>query len=331
MSAAGARPVRAERPQLALPGPWHTSAAGARVGDFELLARLGAGGQGEVFLARPWAADTARRAAGRLLLRARLRLGPITQAQASRLGLGAVKLAHQATADCLHDEHGHLAAPGAPHPHLPRLYRVSFPGFSGADLGLTRISGSPRLYLALAYEAGVPLERLLAGGRRAPGLGWALAVAAQVAAALAHLHGRGVIHHDVRPANIVVRPGPHAVLLDLGAAEIAGRQWRRAVYGAPGWLPPERLGPRPAPASPLVDIYGLGLLLRALTVGRTLPPCLTRLIAEASAADPLRRAAAFSSVESLRGELLAVANGLGPREDHHTTVAGVSRTYSFAR
>lgn len=296
---------------MSAPGAWatgaeHHRAPGARVGGFELLAPLGAGGQGEVFLAWPWAERAARRAAGRLVLRARLRLGPLTQGQAGRLGLGAVKLARQAMADSLHDEHGHLAAPGARHSHLPQLYRAAFPGFAGADIGLTPAGEAPGLYLALAYEAGVPLDRMLARDRRAPALRWALAVAGQVAGALAHLHGRGVIHHDVRPANIVVRPGPHAVLLDLGAAEATGAPRRRAVYGAPGWLPPERLGPRPAPASPLVDIYALGLLARALTAGCAAPPALARLIAGACEADPARRAAACPSAGALRAELLAL-------------------------
>lgn len=282
-------------------------APGERVGSFEVLAHLGAGGQGEVYLARPWEEGYARRAAARHLLRARLRLGALGQSGAARLRLGAVKLARPAATDSLHDEHGHLAGPGAAHPHLARLYNARFPGCAGVDLGLTRAGGGSALYLALAYEAGVPLDILAQHARPAPDPGWPLAVAAQVAGALAHLHGRGIIHHDVRLANVIVRPGPHAVLIDLGAAEVTGAPRRRAVYGALGWLPPERLGDRPAPATYLVDIYGVGLLLRTLTAGLPLPSKLASLIAAATAPDPARRGAAFPSAAALRDDLLALA------------------------
>lgn len=287
---------------------------GARVGAFELVARLGAGGQGEVFLARPWLAAPVRPAGAGLLLRAALRAGALTPALAARHRLAALKVARPAMADSLHDEHGHLAAPGAAHPHLVSLYRARFPGAPQPDLGLVRQGGgrAPQLYLALAYEAGAPLSQLLTrGGGRPPATRWSLAVASQVALALAHLHGRGVVHHDVRPANVIVRPGPHAVLADLGAAEAVGAPRRRAVYGAAGWLAPERAGPRPAPASPLVDIYGVGALLRALTAGAA-QPALAHLIAEAAAPDPARRAAAIPTAAALLARLEELGAPAGP-------------------
>lgn len=307
---------------------------GARLGALEVVARLGAGGQGEVYLARPWAEGAARRAAMGLLLRVALRAGALTPGLAARHSLAALKVARSDMVDSLHDEHGHLAAPGAAHPHLVRLYRARFPRAGQPDLGLappgawsaprpcvarvpagrqpdpqpaSRSAGqAPRLYLALAYEAGAPLSLLLARCGRPPARGWSLAVATQVARALAHLHARGVVHHDVRPANIIVRRGPYAILADLGAAEVAGAPRRRAIYGASGWLAPERVGPRPAPASPLVDIYGVGALLLALSAGAA-PPALARLIAEATAADPARRAAAIPSAEALLARLEELA------------------------
>lgn len=275
---------------------------GARLGELEVLALIGSGGQGEVYLARPWEPRAARRRASGLWLRASLRAGALTPGAASRWRLGALKVARPEMAASLHDEHGHLAAPDACHLHLVRLYRRCFPGAAQHDLGLARVGdqGAARPYLSLAYEPGVALSRSLARrGARGPAVGWSVAVAAQAAQALAHLHGRGVVHHDVRPANLVVRPGPHAVLLDLGAAETPGEPRRRAVYGVPDWLPPERLGEPPAPASPLVDIYGVGALLRALTAGGPAPARLARLIDEATAPDPARRGAAFPTMGAL--------------------------------
>lgn len=288
---------------------------GTHLGAFEVVARLGAGGQGEVYLARPWDKRAAHRAVTGLWLRSRVSAGALTASQARRWRLGALKVAHSAMADSLLDEHGHLAAPGARHPHLACLYGARFPEMRAqSDLGLARARGWPatRLYLGLAFEAGTPLSLLLRRrGGRPPDLRWAVVLTKQVAQALAHLHRRGVVHHDVRPANVIVRPGPRAVLIDLGAAETPGAPRRRAVYGAEGWLPPERCGPSPAPASPLLDIYGVGMLLRALTARLALPRALSELIEDAVAADPEHRRRAFPTMDALvvRLEGMPAASG----------------------
>jgi serine/threonine protein kinase len=293
------------------------SVAGARAGDFELLARLGAGGQGEVFLARPWAPATARGRVTGILLRWLLARGLLGAGSARRWRLAAVKLAHASSADSLHDEHQHLAGQRAGHPHLASLYSHRF-GERTRDLGhcVAGCGGAPRTYLALAYEPGAPLSRALARRREPPPLGWSLALAQQVAGALEQLHLRGIVHHDVRPANLIVRGGarPHAVLVDLGAAETPGAPRRRAVYGAPGYLPPERAGPAPEPATYLVDVFSLGALLGALTAGATVGEPLAELIAEATAAEPARRRAAFPSMGAMRERL----EQLGSRIEAHS-------------
>lgn len=307
-------------------GPGAALGPGARVGAHALVARLGAGGQGEVFLARPWAAGAARRAADRALLRALLRAGRLTRRRAARWRLAAVKLARPGMADSLHDEHGHLAALGDGHPHLAALYGARFPGAPGPDLTIARPAGEgePRLALALAYAAGAPLEAYLARPGVRPGLAWSLAVAAQVVGALAHLHRRGVVHHDLRPANVLVAPGPRAVLLDLGAAVAAGGPRRAGVYGAPGWLAPERLRDPPSPASPLVDIYAAGALLHAMTAGAA-PPALAHLAVAACDPDPELRAAALPSAEALLARLEELRDDLGARAESGASAAASLR------
>ena len=289
---------------------------GTRVGDLELLAFLGRGGQGELFLARPWEPRAHRRAAARLWLRACLAAHAIGPADALRWRLAALKLAYPAATPGLHDEHAHLAAPGNSHPHLASLYGRRYPGLA-PDFGFTALGmAGRRAYLALAYQPGRSLNRLLPLRRAARRIGWSLEVARQVAQALAHLHRRGIVHHDVRAANVIVRSrsdgAPHCTLIDLGSAETPAAPRRRAVYGTVGHLPPERICDPPAPASPLVDIFGLGVLLQALTAGLPVSPALATLIADATAPNPVQRAAALPDMDALLARL-CLEQGTGDR------------------
>lgn len=282
---------------------------GTRLGGYELLARLGAGGQGEVFLARPWLfSHGSPGRMGRWALQTRLRAGWLDERNARQQQLAALKVAHPDAAASLHDEHAHLSGPGVAHPHLACLYSRRYPGIT-RDLGIT----GRHVYLALAYEPGTSLDRVLAR-RRLP-IAWSISIVAQLGHALAHLHQRGIIHHDVRAANVVVRPagrrGLHAVLIDLGAAETPAMPRRWAVYGTMGHLAPERLQHPPAPATPLVDLFGLGVLLRDLTAGRTVSPALTELVALATEPDPVRRAAGLPAIAALLERLAALPEARG--------------------
>ncbi len=247
-------------------------------GRFRLLRRIGAGGQAEVYLARPSGGGW-------------------------REPLAALKLARPDHVDGLHDEHAWLARSGPACPGLARLYSRG-PG----DLGYLTLADQPRRpFLALAYLPGPTLERLLARRRRRglpPGL--AAQIAAQVAAALDHLHRAvGIVHHDVRPANLIVGPGrrPRATLIDLGAAESLAAPRRRHVYGAPGYLAPESLAG--APASPLADVYGLGMTLRAMLGDQAAPTDLAEIIRDATQGDPRRRGAAIPDMTTMINRLAA--------------------------
>lgn len=342
--------------------------SGSALAGFELLACLGSGAQGTVYLACPWQANPYRRWATRRWLRACLAGGALTAPRAARWQLAALKLAHPSATAALHAEHSYLIAGGATHPHLISLYCRRYSSPNGllqservcaeampanpagrrpyaqdahsaqtgsvlpprhldaacaqatglvSDFGLSRLAGQPRLYLALAYEAGLSLERLLGQWRQAPSLRWTLALIEQTAAALAHLHGRGIIHHDLRPANLIVRRGPthlpHVVLLDLGAAETPARPRRQAIYGAPHYLPPERLSAAPEPASPQVDIYSLGRLLALLTATTTRSAPLSALIAAATAPAIATRTAALPDMSAFRARLRALPEAKGTR------------------
>ena len=103
------------------------------------------------------------------------------------------------------------------------------------------------------------------------------ALAVDVARALAYIHGRGVVHRDIAPANILLpsatSSGVHAKLTDLGIARLiddARITSTGFVIGTASYLSPEQAAGRPV--GPPSDVYSLGLvLLECLTGTREFP------------------------------------------------------------
>jgi serine/threonine-protein kinase len=140
----------------------------------------------------------------------------------------------------------------------------------------------------------------------------AISVAAQAASALDHLHREmDLVHHDVKPANLLIchSTRPHITLIDLGSAAYRAAPRHRGIYGTPSYLPPECAAD--APASPLIDIYSLGLVLRAMLGTQTAPAGLAGLIHEATEPDPRQRGAALPDMAAVLLRLQAVARECG--------------------
>lgn len=88
--------------------------------------------------------------------------------------------------------------------------------------------------------------------------------------ALAYLHGRGVVHGDITPRNILLRPPSQPVLCDFGSARLpsAGASSNANAGGTPLYCAPEQL--RGGPASPRTDLFAVGAVLWEALAGRPL-------------------------------------------------------------
>ncbi|MEV4494484.1 serine/threonine-protein kinase [Micromonospora arborensis] len=120
-------------------------------------------------------------------------------------------------------------------------------------------SGRPAPYIVMELAEG----ETLAAHLRAGPLDWRISVrvCAEVAAALAAAHAEGIVHRDVKPANVMLTPSGVKVL-DFGIATPAGAADPTptgTVLGTPAYLAPEQL--QRAPATPAADMYALGVLL----------------------------------------------------------------------
>ncbi|MDP9373272.1 MAG: serine/threonine protein kinase, partial [Chloroflexota bacterium] len=136
------------------------------------------------------------------------------------------------------------------HPHIVTVY----------DSGETP-DGRP--FVVMELIDGAPASRL------APlPVGQALAIAEDVAAAVAYAHEQGVVHCDIKPQNVLLDAFGRARLTDFGVASADAAPVGEVVYGSASYIAPERL--RGAATSPAVDIYALGALLYFLLSGR--PP-----------------------------------------------------------
>ena len=128
-----------------------------------------------------------------------------------------------------------------------------------------RIEG--RLVMFLELVEGVSLEERLRQGPIEAGL--AAGYVAQVLAALAFSHERGVIHRDIKPPNILITPGGVVKLTDFGIARAAGASQITGTglaIGTIAYMSPEQL--LAAPTDARSDIYSLGLTFYEMIVGR---------------------------------------------------------------
>jgi tRNA A-37 threonylcarbamoyl transferase component Bud32 len=124
------------------------------------------------------------------------------------------------------------------------------------------------LYLVMRYVQAGTVKELLANKGAFP-FGVAAKIIADVAAALDHAHAQGIVHRDVKPANVLVDRHGHAYLTDFGIAKViegTAELTGSGVLGTPAYMAPEQtLG---KPITTQADVYSLGVMLYEIIVGR---------------------------------------------------------------
>jgi tRNA A-37 threonylcarbamoyl transferase component Bud32 len=200
-------------------------------GRYRLVRPIGGGGMGEV-----WEADDTvlgRRVALKVLVQ-ELAEDPRATRRFVREARATAKLTH---------------------PNVTRVY----------DFG--RDESVP--YLVMELLEGDTLADRLAGGPLPPGE--AARICAVVADALDAAHGRGIVHRDVKPSNVMLTPAGGVKVMDFGIAAATDETHSTTgsgLYGTAAYISPERAAGQPA--TPAADVYSLGAVLYELLTGR--PP-----------------------------------------------------------
>jgi eukaryotic-like serine/threonine-protein kinase len=208
-------------------------AARARIGPYQLVRKLGAGGMGEVYLAQ----DTrlGRQVAVKILPREFS-----SDAERRRRFLREAK-----------------AASALNHPNVVTVH----------DFG----SEGEIDYLVMEYIKGKPLDRIIPhnGLKTREALDYAI----QIAHAVAYAHAAGILHRDLKPANVIVTDGGAAKVLDFGLAKVLTSDATRTmdtrdgvILGTAAYMSPEQAEGKRVDARS--DIFSFGSMLYEMVTGR---------------------------------------------------------------
>jgi Tol biopolymer transport system component len=219
-----------------------TLAAGSKLGPYEILGQIGAGGMGEVYRARD----------PRLSREVAIKVLPAS---------------FSTDADRLRRFEQEAKAAGVlNHPNITAVY----------DIG-SNTDGAP--YVVQELLEGETLRSLLAGGRlpHRKTIDYSL----QIAHGLAAAHGKGIVHRDLKPENLFVTSDGRVKILDFGLAKLTHQEEGSQVTNLPtatagtepgvvlgtlGYMAPEQVRGKPADARS--DIFSFGAILYEMLSGR---------------------------------------------------------------
>ena len=219
---------------------------GSSIGPYQIISQLGRGGMGEVYLAED------------------VRLG-------RKVAIKVLPSDFTKTPDCVRRfELEAKAASALNHPNILTIHEI------GQNEGLH--------FIATEFVEGVTLTQRMAGGRMS--LAETFSVAVQVASALAAAHTNGIVHRDIKPDNVMVRPDGLVKVLDFGLAKLmeqpaaasesrlfpsmsvaAGTSTEPGlVMGTINYMSPEQA--RGLSLDHRTDIFSLGVLFYEMIVGQ---------------------------------------------------------------
>ena len=209
--------------------------AGRTLGAYELGPLLGAGGMGEVYAA----------------FDPRLKRDVAIKVVPSALAEDPMRLQRL--------EREARATAALNHPNILAVY----------DIGTH--DGVP--FVVMERVPGETLAQRLKRGR-AP-VTWSIGVGVQIADALAAVHGKGILHRDLKPGNVMLTPEGRVKVLDFGLAKVSvsgtattGLSFSTGtgqIFGTPAYMAPEQFG---GVVDHRADIYSLGVILFELVTGR---------------------------------------------------------------
>ncbi|MFO1314962.1 MAG: serine/threonine-protein kinase [Burkholderiales bacterium] len=202
----------------------------ARIGRYVILDELGRGAMGIVYKARD----------------------PLIDRLVALKTVGVE--AHSAEADAYRQRFFREArsAGGLSHPNIVTVH----------DVG----EGDGVAYIAMEFLPGQSLRQILDSGAVLP-FARIADIAAQVADGLAFAHAKGVVHRDVKPANVMVLDSGLVKITDFGIARLPSgtRTIAGTVYGSPKYMSPERV--RGEEVDGRTDIFSLGAMLYEMLTG----------------------------------------------------------------
>ena len=195
-----------------------------RIGGYRLLRAIGHGGMGTIYLAEQ---ESLSRLVALKLLRPELSASKSALRRFQREAKVIARLSH---------------------PNVVRVHEL------GEDHGVQ--------FIAMELVPGRTLQDIFPRGR--PSIERTLAWMEQCARALQAAHDEGIVHRDVKPANILITPDDRPVLLDFGMAHLSNAEGTRLTQtfaGSPSYAAPEQVDARGELVDGRTDVYGLGATL----------------------------------------------------------------------
>lgn len=216
----------------------------AWIGDYRIVDTLGSGGMGVVYLAEQ---QSPRRTVALKVVR----------------GIGAERSIRRFRREA--ELHGRLQ-----HPNIAQVFEAGMARERGTD---GEEHGAPRPFFAMEFVRGEPL--LADAARRRLPIAERIDLVARVADAIDHAHARGVIHRDLKSANILVDEQGQPKVLDFGIARALDRDHAATMETAAGevigtlpYMSPEQVSGRGEQIGARSDVYALGVVLFEMLTGR---------------------------------------------------------------